>query len=218
MARPIFVVSLVSMMIAVLPASANIVTIGGPNVAPDIFPSSNFTGLTELADTGIQPFSFDGMNGNYEEVVVSDPANTFCAGCLDFALAVFLGADEPFGISTVRLGIWGNSTTDVGYSPGLDNGTIVPTTVFRGTGNNVGFNFSNLGSGTFTDVLIVETNATAFWNQGVIFFNDTNNNTQSSGFGPIFVPAPEPSTAALTGLAILAFAGLVRMRSRADIG
>jgi len=170
--------------------------------------------LTLLADTGFQPFSFDGMSGHYEEVVVADPANTFCSGCLDFALAVFLNADQPFAISTVRFGQW-NSTTDVGYSPGLDNGTIIPTTVFRGTGNNVGFNFNNFGSGTTTDVLIVETNARAFWNAGGIFFNDTNNNTQSSFINGIFVPAPEPSTAALTGLAILALVGVLRMRSRA---
>ena len=200
-------------MLAAVPAPAAIIDIGSGAVAPDVFPSSNFSGVTVLADTGVQTVSFDGgmFTGEYEEFVASDPMNTFCPGCLDFGVILSVNANSA-SLATFRFGRWGGASTDVGYSPGLHpNGTVIPDTVFRGGGNYIGFNFSSFASGV-SDFLIVETNTTSFGNGGFFLFNDSNNTDLGSPFaiGNAFVPIPEPATGALIAFGTLALVGFRR--------
>ena len=201
--------------VAMSPASANVITIGSGNAAPDVFTKAGLNSGANVYDSGVQPFSFaDGTNGVYEEVVAPIGNNPFCANCLGFGLLVELNADSPFDLSTARFGLW-NSSTDVGYCSDCGGGTIIPNTVFRGTGNNVGFNFSGstFAPGDTTELLGVLTNATQFWVRGSVFFNDTNGAT-SNTFGSIAIPTPEPSTLVLTGFAIAGLAGVRRRPTR----
>ena len=202
-------VLLSTLLLTACAANAAILNIGSPNTAPDIWTGASIqASATVIYDSGAKPFSFDGglTFGQYEEYVATDTNNTFCAGCLDFALRISVDPGSTYSISTVRFGTWA-SRTDVGYITGLVGpGAIAPNTVFRGGGNNVGFNFSGLAPGATSQIVIVETDARGMM-PGGIFFNDSNNNAQSGTFGSIFVPSPEPSSLTLAGIALLVLGG-----------
>jgi hypothetical protein len=208
MIRLLRVILLPTLLLIAAGANANTL-IPGQSGAPDIFDASLIqAGGTLIYDSGSRPFRFDGglTFGHYEEYVAVDSNNVFCGGCLTFGLEVWVDPLSAYSLTTVRFGLWAPILlTDIGYSPGLGGGTVTPGSVYRGTGNNVGFNFTGLTPGTHSQILIVETNSTT-WGPGGIFFNDSNS-VQSSTFGGIWaVPAPEPSSLALAGIGLVAVA------------
>lgn len=216
MIRRVSAICFCAALCAAIPARANIIGVGSPNVSPDVFTAAGLGNPAEIYDSGPLPFSFDGNTGTYEEVVAPIPDNPFCSGCLGFGLLVELDSTSAYDLSTIRFGTW-NSQTDVGYCSDCNSGgTSIPSTVFRGTGNNVGFNFSGstFAPGDQSYLLVVLTNATSFWVNGGIFFNDTNGDATSSIFGGLAVPAPEPGTFAILGVAMLGLGGFRRWRTR----
>lgn len=206
-----FALCLVSSAAASL-AHAAILAPGSPMTFPDTF---NSITAHLFYDSGALPFSFDNgrISGVYEEFVGNDLNNVFCTGCLDFFLFVNVNATSTFSLNTIRFGMWSTSVlTDVGYSPPITPG-IIPDTVFRGSANNIGFNFTGLHPGTGSAALIVETNSLTYGSGG-IFFNDSNTGAGgnpgviSPVFGSIYtVPSPEPSSLALAGIGLLALGG-----------
>jgi len=205
---------------------ASVIGNGSGNVPPDVFTAAGLGGATvTLLYSSEQPFSFDGNTGYYQELVFAPTDNPFCAGCLGFGFTIF---DEsgPYTISTMQIGWW-NSQTDVGYctdctlacDPGVGCIPVgfAPSTVYRDTLSNVGFNFTGTISSLGSDVLIVLTDAQSFSFDGVVSFVDSNAAT-SPMFGGIAVPAaepaPEPATITLTGMALLGLASLRRRSMR----
>jgi hypothetical protein len=99
-------------------------------------------------------------------------------------------------------------STDVDYIP--STGASAPTLVSRQpavTGDVVGYTFSGVSPGTSTDILTVETNATAF-QIGSAALQDGGN---------VSIPAPVPAVPepATIGLLVLSVSGLTLRRRRA---
>lgn len=199
------------MLVAFAPlAQAHILNPGDVGVVPDPL---TITGPTLATHSGT--ITALGFTTSYTTSVVSDPANVFCSGCLDF-LYTFTnnGPDtngrysaSSFGVAPVAPGHW---MTDVGFemlSPG-----IVPNTVDRslsgGFGNVVGFNYlggNEVDPGQSTATLVIETNARSF-NSGTVSAQDG-----TAASGAAFQPTvPEPSSLALLGGGLLAIGSFVR--------
>ena len=150
-------------------AYATILPPGTSGAPPDVF-STNVSG-PYLANTGVQPYTTTNalgqhtITGTYDAEVYSDPSNVFCAGCLDFFVTVTSSSSSIDDIERITLASFSGFSTDVGYSTGTGSvaGGITPSTVDRsGTGSVIGFNFTGVGPTQSTQVLEIQTNATAF--------------------------------------------------------
>jgi hypothetical protein len=186
-------------------ASATVLTPGSAG-APDPFSNA---GWTLLATTGSQALSSGTFTANATSWVYSDSANTFCAGCLDFVYMVTrTGGADP--IERITAGSFTGYSVDAGVvtsSPGF-----APLTVDRSaSGSVIGFNYQNAANLTgtqSTQLLVIETNATAF-TAGLLSVQD-----QLAANGVGFQPAaatPEPVSMSLLGGG-LALIGLGRWR------
>lgn len=178
-----------------------------------------------LANTGLQPFTATNslgqttISGEYQATVYADPSNVFCAGCLDFFIAVDSSASSTDSIERITLAAFGNFLTDVGYSTGTGSvkGGVDPSTVDRsGNGNVIGFNFSTIEGvppGSDTQILEIETNAPAFM-KGTLQIIDSSV-ASVAAFDPC--PVPEASSISLTllGGALLGIAFMGRRRRMA---
>jgi len=185
-------------------ASATVLTPGSAG-APDPFSNA---GWTLLATTGSQALSSGTFTANATSWVYSDSANTFCAGCLDFVFMVTrTGGNDP--IERITAGSFAGYLVDAGVvtsSPGF-----APSSVnLSSDGIVVGFNYqtANLTGTQSTQLLVIQTNATAF-TTGLLSVQD-----QLSANGVGFQPAaatPEPVSMSLLGGG-LALIGLGRWR------
>jgi len=182
-------------------------------VAPDILPVGAFPAVTTLLASTGGTFTTLDLSGTYEAVVLSDPANVFCAGCLDFEIQIVtsVGADNVGRVTTAN---FAGFLTDVGYDPAFCGifvcsvPIIAPTTVDRNTDDTIGFNFAGgVGGGAGSSILEIETNAHSY-KSGIIGIID-GSPTGVLGYAP---NVPEPGVAGLLGLGL--FVGLPLLRRK----
>ena len=71
--------------------------------------------ITPINDTGVQPYTAVGGSpyGYYEEVVWSDPLNTFCTGCYDFLYQVTNTLGDPDNVTRISTSSFAGFSTDV---------------------------------------------------------------------------------------------------------
>lgn len=215
-----------SVLIAIFTAALAHATILPPSGSPPVAPSAFGTPVTGpfLADTGLQDFTAVNaqgqttISGEYRAMVYSDPANDFCAGCLDFFVAVASNSTSLDAIERITLAAFGSFLTNVGYSigPGSLPAGVVPSTVDRSAnGNVVGFNFTapaGLAPGQTTEILEIETNATRFM-AGTLQISDGSVATVAA-FEPCGV-VPEASSVSMTLLGgLLLGIGFIGRRRR----
>jgi MYXO-CTERM domain-containing protein len=175
-----------------------------------------------LADTGLQNFKATNslgqttISGEYRATVYADPNNTFCAGCLDFFVAVASNSSSTDAIERITEAAFGVVRTDVGYSvgPGSNPGGINPATVDRSSnGSVIGFNFTQptgVPAGASTQVLEIETNAKMFVAGTVQIIDSSVASVQA--FAPGCVPEASSISMTLLGGAGLGLGFLLRRR------
>ncbi len=200
-------------------------TILPPGGSPPVPPTALGTPVTGpyLADTGLQTFAGTNslgqttITGEYRAMVYSDPANNFCAGCLDFFVLVESSAASLDAIERITLASFGSFLTDVGYSIGKGSvpAGVAPSTVDRSSnGAVIGFNFAapaGVPVGGETEVLEIQTNAKSFMT-GTLQIIDS-----SVASVPAFDPCgvvPEAGSLSLTLLGGLLLGAVVMGRRR----
>ena len=147
------------------------------------------------------------FTASYTQWVYADPANTFCAGCLDFVYQ--LTNNGPDLLERFSMYNFGSVRVDAGYDP--NTGLHAPITVNRSTdGTVVGFNYTggdDVLPGETLPMLVIETDALNF-TDGFITAQDGN-----AGYGFAYAPGlatPEPASLGLLGTGIFAVSGFLR--------
>ncbi len=195
----------------------------GGDVIPSVVNSTGVSaGASILADTGWMSSSTVDGSGQVREIVVGGDINNPNGG-LDFIYQLKNTSPANSGISLTALNAFrfGTFLTDVlAANPGaasFTNGSNSfgtpgpggndPTDSERtnnggGSGSQVSFLFGlpaigTLTPGSFSDLLLIRTNAKAFA-PGIVDFNDGGTSAQLHGFQPATPsPVPEPSTLVL---------------------
>jgi hypothetical protein len=206
---------------------------GDTGIVPEAFPDPGNVPLLDSVN-GVFGYSngTDWLTGRYFEAVVVDPLGITCAGCLDFALRVTVDAGLPSGLTNAALGGFWGYTTDVGYLEGTGamgafGGNGVPRLVNRGAGGGgVNFrfvspgNFTPVGSGGTSAILVVATNATTYDKNGFLVIGGFASNSSTGGdfsglLEPTVLGTPEPSTGLLLGIGLAALSAFsIRRGSR----
>ncbi len=203
----------------------------GGNVTPIVVTGAGVSsGASILADTGWQSsFTVDGTGQVREIVVTGDKNNPY--GGLDFIYQVQNTSGSGSGVNLAGMDAfrYGTFNTDViAANPGASsfaNGSNSfgtpgptgnnPTNATRsnngsGVGNQVSFLFGSGASGTldpgsFSDLLIVRTDATTY-TAGIVDFFDGGTSEHLAGYQPAGPTAtPEPSSVVLLSVCLAAF-------------
>ena len=195
-------------------SEAHILNPGDAGITPHALTiSPDFTILDFVSQPVVSSVPAD-FFGNLFEAVISDPANVFGAGDLDFVVSV--ENDASFN-SIERVTASAFATifprvvfkTDVGYLAGSPG--VLPTTVDRLSPFEIGFNFADgIAPGQTSTDLIIETNATRFTSGTLSAFN--SGSATITAFAPAAVP--ELSTWLMVGLGFMGL-GLLRMTGKA---
>jgi hypothetical protein len=170
--------------------------VSGPTVAS--------TGPLNLTDTGGLP-----LVGTVSTQVVADANNPFGAGDYTFIYQVnntgTPGVDDPFSLVSIRP--FGLSMTDVGYV----QTNIDPSSADRNGTNTIDWSFAGteITPGTSTDLLVVETNATAIA-PGTFAVSDGGSANGTAAVPFVGNGVPEPASVSL----IVAASGLMLGRRR----
>jgi hypothetical protein len=204
-------------------------TLNGPfpeSQPPDIFGAC--AGCTQLAYVS-NPNVTD-SNGTFtatlNAAVYTDPSNTFCAGCLDFVYQVSNSGGSTDGIGRVTAFNFTGFMVDAGYSvagepagggTAFPTGTWAPGLVDRNSADTVGFQFADVATvippGGTSTVLEIMTDATSFTagSASALDGGTANFNAFAPSAG---TTTPEPASALMLGLGMVALAGLRRFRSQ----
>ena len=146
-------------------------------------------------------------SGHYAVQVFADPANIYCAGCLDFVYSI--GSLTSGQVADFAVGSFGGYHTSVGYFEPLG---VSPTSISRSVdGRVVDFIFGTpividpiLGS-LFSSRMVVQTDATGF-------LLGPGAGTLAGTSTLIPTPTPEPGTLMLLGTGLASLAGVVKRR------
>jgi hypothetical protein len=199
-------VLLVGTALAAIPAARGNEILPGASGAPDAltlgYSGAPPNGLTRtvLADKSGN-WGTTAFGGSFYEQVEADPANVFCAGCLDFLFQVSNSSSTEDLIRVTESGFAGYHT-EVGYDSlslgslilcGIDDGGFCnngdpnsePVTVDRSAdGDTVGFNLPGVLPGESTVDLVIETDALSFIDPQGNFFGS------NGGFGSALILGP----------------------------
>jgi len=202
--RGIALLGLVLILAALAPLAQANVLVTGSTASPDVF--NPIVGTTVATSSGLLVAPDGDFTTSFTTSVISDPANNFCANCLDFVYAFTNNGPDDNGRYT--MGVFSTWKTDVGY---VTAAGVIPNQVERSAnGNNIAFDFAgsdNVMTGQSTVLLVIETNATDFAPGRVSAQNNVTAN------GSAFQPAvPEPSSLALLGSGVLGLAQLLRRK------
>jgi len=154
--------------------------------------------------------------------------NPICPTCLTFAYQVSNIAAVGTGAGIIEMltaSAFSGFTTDLGFvvlptaQDGFLAGGTAPLTVGRssGPGAVVDFDYpnitggsNNLGPGGHTAVLLIETNATTFFDRGLFAIIDGSTSTLPTFAATAPTSTPEPDGLALAGLGFLGFGMLLK--------
>jgi len=183
------------------PASANPISPGSSNVAPDVYTTSPGTLVTS------EGFNFSGSlagDGSYTEYVYKAGAGQgLCTNCLNYIITIH--TDPGAEITQIDLSDFApGAPLDAGYNTELGLGqTGAPEYVGELSNGTVTFAYSPaLNSQGTTDYLEMETSTTGYANTGGVCFN--SNQSCESGYEPN-APVSEPASLSLLGSTLFGF-------------
>jgi hypothetical protein len=213
-----------------VPAFATPVTPGMPSAA---LTTGSLTGYTEVANTGPETYNScannDGICGQYDEAVFQNTSN----GTLDFVYQFSNGANQGDTVDAVSvqnffgdavaayytntvafLGTPGCTYTISGGIPvcqagGTHSTNITPVIVNESPNGEV-LNFDYSYETGFSNVLIVQTDATQYRTGTFAIQDGLNYNSQVLGL-PAFEPVPEPGFYGVVGIGL---AGILSLKLR----
>ena len=168
------------------------------------FNPSNYTLKDSIPPTSA---SVGALSIQYGEAVVADTQNVFCSGCLDFVIQVQNNSATDT-IESISTGDFTGYHTDVGILGGVH--FVDPYSISRSSdGSTIHFSFlgSDIPPGSFSDVLVIETDATSFVPGSITVQDDVTVDVAG------FAPAPEPMSLSLLGGGLTLF-GLIGIRRR----
>lgn len=198
------------------PAQATIIPPGPGAFPPDIF--AGCPGCTLLAFIDSGPVTTGSLTFDLISAVLSDPANIFGAGDLDFVYQVSNSRSSTDSIGRVTTIDFTGFATDVGYTvtgsslPGgfFVDGTVTPQLVDRVSADVVGFSFNAplsllVAPGTTSVPLAIETDAINF-KAGTANIID-GHVASVAAFAPASPSTvPEPASVLLSSMGLLSMA------------
>jgi len=216
-----FFALLYAVLLSIGPATATELTAGTGPITPDQYPLDTsgplgwypLDGRSGVTMLGLKSSSYGTLTGQTVSSTggivmeaITDPANVFCANCVDIIMQIQNDYNSAANITRIELSGVSGYRTAAGYDVNADsecgpadsarcNATFIPDTVDRLTADTIGFNFATGGGITprgTTYNLVIETNAlTVSDPAGLSVF--ASDGSSISGIGNVFVPSGAPA-------------------------